>query len=529
MSRFAEIPVKTLIVFLYIFVGAGLTLAVPGAIRPNIILIITDDQSWDSIGFMGGDVFTPRLDEMAREGMFLSDFNVTTTVCSPSRYSFLTGRYAGNSSGPRFMQMHPPGDQTQVENIIELEADRWNLPRMLQNNGYTTGFVGKSHLINHDWVNGDWTKAGLETYPVNADPRDPEISAKMRRNHQKWCDALKPYGFDFVDGVYCANLKELRNDALNVHNLEWTVSKAFKFIEQYKDEPFFLYFSTTLHHGPSPWVHQYSFDADPRMTGEGFVPEGFDVMPSRKSVIERTVKAGYPANKAFALWLDDGVAAIMDKVRDLGIENETLIVFVSDHGSWRHGKTTLYDFGMRVPMLLQWKGTIQPGSTFDGLLANIDFAPTILDLCGINPPHDYEIDGVSFRDALFGNQDPVREVLFGELGHSRAVKTKEWKYIAIRYPVEIEEKIGRGETFNNFQDNPRIPQPYLVRNSHLGFHAALVNPHYFERDQLYNLKSDPEETINVFQQSPEVADRMKRQLSDSLKQFKGRPFGEFTD
>ena len=89
--------------------------------KPNIVFIITDDQSWDTISFTGGKVHTPRLDRMAEEGIYFSDFNVTSTVCSPSRYSFLTGRFAGNGQGRRFMREHPPGDQTQVENIGELE------------------------------------------------------------------------------------------------------------------------------------------------------------------------------------------------------------------------------------------------------------------------------------------------------------------------------------------------------------------------------------------------------------------------
>ena len=95
------------------------------------------------------------------------------------------------------------------------------------------------------------------------------------------------YGFDYVDGYYCANLKELRNDALNVHNLDWSVRKAVDFLEESQDEPFFLYFSTTLHHGPAPWAHKFSLEADPRMTGEGFVEEGFDVLPSREDVLKR--------------------------------------------------------------------------------------------------------------------------------------------------------------------------------------------------------------------------------------------------
>lgn len=511
----------------------GVACASLAARKPNVVFIITDDQSWDTLGFMGGKVHTPRLDKMAREGMWFTDFNVTSTVCSPTRYSFLTGRFAGNCTGGRFMREHPPGDQTQIENIGELEPDRWNLAKVLQKNGYKTGFVGKSHLIHHDWLSEDggnekaWKQAGLELYAKDADPKDPEVNAKMHRNHVKWCEAMKPYGFDYVDGYYAANLRELFNDELNVHNLEWTVDKALTFMEQAKGEPFFLYFSTTLHHGPAPWNNKFSMDADPRMTGEGFVEKGFDVLPSREDVLRRNREAGYKDNKAFALWLDDGVGAILDKIKALGLEKDTLIVFVPDHGSYRHGKATLYDFGMRVPMLLQWEGKIKPGSKYDGIVANIDFAPTILDLCGIKSPPDYEIDGVSFKAQLFGSQKPIRNVLFGELGHSRGVKTKEWKYIAVRYPEKLQKRIDRGEKFRGF-DGGELDLPYLTRNGHLGHHASKVNPHYFEADQLYNLQSDPEENENVFDQNPEVAQRMKKELSKELRQFENRPFGEFT-
>jgi arylsulfatase A-like enzyme len=496
--------------------------------KPNVIFIITDDQSWDSLGFMGGNVHTPRIDRMVTEGLYLTDFNVTSTVCSPSRYSFLTGRYAGNCRGEKFMKEHPLGDQTQVENIGELEEDLWNLPRVLQKNGYKTGFVGKSHLIHHDWINGNWEKFGFETYAKDADPRDSEVNGKMQRNHTKWCEAMKPFGFDFVDGYYSSNLRELRNDHLNVHNLDWTVAKAFDFLDRYKDEPFFLYFSTTLHHGPAPWANQFSLDADPRMTGEGFVAEGFDVLPSRKDVLKRNRAAGYKDRDAYALWLDDGIGAIIDKVESLGLSDDTLIVFAPDHGSYRHGKTTMHEYGMRVPMLILWRGTIIPGSEYDGLVSNIDFAPTIMDLASAKIPADYKVDGVSFKHALYGGKEPVRDVLFGELGHSRAIKTKNWKYIAIRYPEDVQSRIDAGKKFEGFHGE-MLDLPYLTRNKHLGHYASQKNPHYFEANQLYSLMDDPEENDNVFRQNPEVAERAQQALAKELKKFEERPFGEFTE
>ena len=499
--------------------------------RPNVVFIITDDQSWDTLGFMGGKVHTPRLDQMVKEGMLLTDFNVTSTVCSPSRYSFLTGRYASRCRGDRFMKEHPPGDQTQVENIGELEAGELNLASILQGAGYRTGFVGKSHVIRHDWLEGHYKseEGPLEFYPQDSDPRDSEVNAKMQRNHQRWCEEIKKYGFDFADGVYAANLKELRCDALNVHNLDWTVAKAFEFLDSTnEDEPFFLYFSTTLHHGPAPWNNRFSLEADPCLTGEGYVAEAFDVLPARGDVIKRNREAGFDDKKAFALWLDDGVGAILDKIEVMGISEDTLIIFVPDHGSYRHGKATLHDFGMRVPMVLRWKGTIEAGSSYDGIVANIDLAPTMIDLAGAEKPSDYQVDGVSFVPVIHGSSKPIRNVLFGELGHSRAVKSKDWKYIAVRYPEEVQRKIDEGKFFKGFQGEV-LELPYLTRNGHLGHHAARHNPNYFDADQLYDLQRDPEETENVIAQNPEVTKRLKKDLAAALKQFENRPFGEFTE
>ncbi|MEX0322625.1 MAG: sulfatase [Puniceicoccaceae bacterium] len=520
---------KNVTSIIHVFISLCLCLSAVNLLqagKPNVILIITDDQSWDTLGFMGGKVHTPRLDKMAAEGLWLTDFNVTSTVCSPSRYSFLTGRFAGRCEGEYFMKEHPPGDQTQIENIGELEEDGWNLPRLLQKNGYKTGFVGKAHIVRHDWYKH--RSNDLEQYPQDADPRDPAINAMMQRNHQKWCDEVKKVGFDFADAVYGANLRELHCDALNVHNLDWTIDKALQFLDESKDEKFFLYFSTTLHHGPAPWANEFSMDADPRMTGEGFVAEGFDVLPSRADVLRRNRSAGFKDNRAFALWLDDGVGAILDKVKNLGLEKDTLVVFVPDHGSYRHGKATLHDYGMRVPMVMYWKGKILPGSKYDGLVANIDFAPTILDLLDIDKPADYFMDGVSFKPVLFGGKQPVRKYLFSELGHSRAVRTKDWKYIAVRYPEDVQEEINKGKKFKSFIGE-EMDVPYLTRNGHLGYHASRQNPHYFEADQLYNLKEDPEETENVYQTNPEVAGQLQKALSIELGKFEGRPFGEFTE
>jgi len=182
---------------------------------------------------------------------------------------------------------------------------------------------------------------------------------------------------------------------------------------------------------------------------------------------------------------------------------------------------------MRVPLVARWKGTVHPASRYHGITANIDVAPTLLELAGANRPADAMIDGVSFAPALFGDKKPIRDILFGELGHSRCVKTKDWKYIAVRYPPDVQKKVDSDEAFRGFEGRP-LKRPYLTRNGHLGHHASVANPNYFVPDQLYSLTNDPFENRNVIDQHSPVAARLKERLSEQLRQFENRPFGEFT-
>jgi len=524
---------------LYYFFGVILVLALMlsgkpvSAQKPNFIVIISDDQSFNSIGYTGGDVYTPCLDSLAGEGIRFSNAHVPSTVCSPSRYSLFTGKFSSRSYGVNFLSRCPEGTLSRVENIIELSKGEAHLGSILKENGYKTGFVGKSHIMDHAILKtANWTKYGLQIYSKTADPYDPEVDAKMKNNHNIMQEIVKSYGFDYADGIYMANVRELYNDALNVHNLEWTVDKALKFIEQEKDNPFFLYFSTTLHHGPVPWgkkdgKYWSSFDADPKITGEGIVDNTWDFMPSRQEILDKAMLAGYPENTAYSLLLDEGVRAIYSKVAELGIENNTLILFIPDHGSWRHGKATLHDYGAKVPMFMYWKDSIVSGVDYRELIQSIDFAPTFLDLAGIDFMGDTAFDGMSLTHILKTGEGPAHESLFAELGYARSVKTKKWKFIAVRYPEDVQEKIDRGDTWTGF-DGGRLEFPYLTVNGHLGHHASQVNPHYFEMDQLYDLEADSAETVNLYNQYPEVDVQMKELLSGYLRDFKNRPFGEFT-
>lgn len=511
---------------------------------PNIIYIMTDDQSpipvLDKVcdqsrpfGFNGDPhVHTPVIDSLARNGMVFSRAYVSSSVCSPSRYSILTGRYAGRSEGRRFMKLFPYGEATRIENNTELEEDRENLPRLLQKAGYRTGFVGKSHVVDHHLLSSrQWEEHGLRTYAYEADPKDPDITEAMSFNHRYWANRIMDFGFDYANAIYAANLKELQNDSLNVHNIEWKVNAALEFIEEAGDDPFFLYFSETVPHGPAPWEkpegsYAYGLDANPGFTGEGYVEEEFDFMPPRAAIQAEVEAAGKDPDHAWLRWFDHAVGAMVQKLKEEGKLENTLIVITSDHGNYDFAKSTLYEGGVKVPLLMFWPGGIPAASVYDELVQNIDYAPTFLDLAGVDPISHEPLDGSSLKEVLMGSKKPVHEYLYFELGFARGVATKEWKYIAVRYDEKTQAEVDAGKVYRGW-NNHEHKLPYYIRNSHLGYHAALLNPHYFEQDQLYHMTRDPEESQNLFDANPEKAGEMKNMLIQSLESFPDRPYGEF--
>jgi arylsulfatase A-like enzyme len=432
------------------------------------------------------------------------------------------------------MRDHPEGTPTRAENNTELEEDRPNLARLLQKAGYRTGFVGKCHVIDHYLLDSkNWSKNGLITYDPSADPKDPEVTRAMAHNHRFWVKRIKEFGFDYVNAVYAANLRELYNEPANVHNLEWKNKAALEFIEQSGDEPFFLYYSETVPHGPAPWIKKngqyiHGLDSDPGYTGEGYVEQDYDFMPGRDQIKEEVKKKEKDIDNAWLSWLDYAVGSIVNKLKETGKLENTLIVITADHGNYNFGKTTLYESGVKVPLVMYWPAGIKPGSEYRELVQNIDFAPTFLDLAGVEVDESMEIDGTSLKNTLEGSNEPVHDHLFFEIGFARGVMTKNWKYIAVRYDEKTNRKIEKRQKFDGWEGR-KLDLPYYVRNQHLGYHAGIYNKNYFDRNQLYNLKNDPLEKSNVFNSEAEKAEEMKNFLSRYLNSMTGRPFGEFTN
>jgi len=176
---------------------------------------------------------------------------------------------------------------------------------------------------------------------------------------------------------------------------------------------------------------------------------------------------------------------------------------------------------------MYWPEGIKAGSSYDELVQNIDFAPTFLELAGVELSNAGPLDGVSLKASMQGHPAPVHDHLFFEIGFARGVMTKDWKYIAVRYDEKSQQQIDEGITFTGWNGHT-YTRPYYIRNTHLGYHSVLLNPNYFDADQLYDLGKDPLETKNVYPQNGPEAEKLKAALSSWLSGFPGRPYGEFT-
>jgi len=276
-----------------------------------------------------------------------------------------------------------------------------------------------------------------------------------------------------------------------------------------------------LLHGPDKsWRDSMNH---PKSSGEGMLEEAPEVMTDRTALLKSLEQKNLDPDTAHAgnAWVDDSVGAILNKLDELGISDNTIVVFISDHGS--NLKGSLFDVdGINVPSIIRWPGEIQPGTESDALVQNIDFVPTFFDAADAVVPEQYKIDGQSLVPLLTQEGGAQwRDDLYFELGAARAVRTRDWKYIAVRYTAEQVERIQGSAT----EDLPK-QMSYLGRLG-IGTRGSL-NPNFFDGDQLYHVSEDPLEQQNLAN-APEHQERlveMKKLLASRLKDL-NRPYGEF--
>jgi arylsulfatase A-like enzyme len=513
------------------------------AAGPNIIVINLDDVSADNyFGFEGRNSLTPTLDSMVAGGIRFTRAFCAATVCAPSRYALLTGRYATRGTGDAFLAAFPLGRLARFTNInVDLEPDGEHIGNWLRQAGYRTGFVGKSHNIDPNiGKTAYWPSFGMVPYGQTDDPAtDPRVNGAMKHNQRVVAQLWRERGFDYVGGIYAANLAELRNNYLNYHHQEWLTKHALEFIEGNRHQRFFLYMAPTIDHGPIRADLSRSLGADPDYCPEGYRPgEDYSFMPSRASIVNEVDGGGYDHESARMTWIDYSVQALLNKLAEHGLQNDTLIVFTADHGAVTAdtvpkltGKTSLYESGMKVPLVMYWPaGIVSPGRTYDELVQHTDFVPTFLELAGAAGIPARVVDGSSLVPVLSGSSAALRSEVYAEIGYARGIRTKDWKYIAVRYTPDVYAQIDAGYLWKNFSTGLYTePRPYYVANSGLGYYTQSDYPHYYDDDQLYNMNSDPTERTNLYGLYPAQAYDLKKRLAGYMSQIPDRPFREFDD
>jgi len=502
--------------------------------RPNIIFFIADDmypEMFNCLPEGKGKNLTPNLDRIAADGVLMVNQYVASPVSTPSRYNCLTGRYASRATNEEFVNFTAEQDgQTVLHwNTFINEQDKI-LPHYLQELGYSTAMVGKSHVIEVD---------SLYFFPdFWADPKAPDIKAKVEENYQRTVHAVLRNGFNFAGSIYFDNPNFVGLGELAVQNMDWIAAAGLEFIDLYYQQPFFLYFATTIPHQPSD--PERSWKANPLITARGYLKEAPEVLPPRHTLPERIREAGLEGNnKELILWLDDALGALISRLEEYNILDNTIIFFFNDHG--QKAKGTLYQDGVLSPCIVWKKGGFACGNRCEVPVQNIDFTPTILEMAGEDSiPSGF--DGVSFKPLLDGKSPDADRALFFELGYARAVIKGDYKYYAIRYPafarnMSPEDRAQKLEEYNDTRrfrnmkivnEDPMAPFSHfsLVPGGEQAEHESYgTRPAYFETDQLYNIQEDPNELKNLAN-DPEHAEKLK-ELQDELKEHLAGLPGKF--
>ena len=411
--------------------------------RPNVVLIMADDLGWAELGSYGQQkIRTPRLDALAAEGARLTDFYTGSPVCAPARCTLLTGLHTGHAYIRDNDEMNERGD---VWNDPTLEGQRplresdVTLGELFQQAGYATACIGKWGL---GWTGseGDPNLQGFDHffgylcqriahnfYPTHLwrnGVKVPLDNSAFRANQKlpEGADASDPAAYASFSG------KDYSHDLLTEEALGW--------IREHREQPFFLYLPYTIPHlalqVPQDSLDEYAeaFEETPYRGGNGYLPH-------------RTPRAAYAA---MISRMDRDVGRIADLLAELGLKEDTLLIFTSDNGaSWvggvdleffdSHGglrgrKAQLWEGGIRVPMIARWPGVIPAGTIIDFPASFPDFLPTFCEAASLWVPPGS--DGVSLLPSLRGNAaDPAEagRALYWEFQGGQALRVGDWKLI----------------------------------------------------------------------------------------------------
>lgn len=416
--------------------------------KPNIIYILADDLGYGDLGCYGQTkIETPNLDQMAREGVLFTQHYSGSTVCAPSRSALLTGQHTGHTSIRGNKELFPNEGQH------PMNKESVTIAEILKKADYTTGAFGKWGL-GFIGSEGDATNQGFDVFYGYNCQREAHRYYPKHLWHNNEKVLLKGNDFTNTD-VYAPN---------DIHK------QALKFIEGNKDKPFFMYYPQIMPHaeliipeGELMEKYRGRFIETPFVNdraGADYGDEHFNVKHYSSQPEPRATYA------AMVSLLDRQVGEVLSKLKELGIEDNTIVIFTSDNGPHTEGgadpaffnsagglrgvKRDLYEGGIRVPMIVKWPNQIEGGLRTDHISAFWDVMPTLAEVAGVNAPDN--IDGISFLPELLGKKQKKHDYLyweFHEQGGKKAVRKGKWKAVKLNC---FNEKQTRIELYNLEKD-----------------------------------------------------------------------------
>jgi arylsulfatase A len=393
--------------------------------RPNVVFILADDLGYADLGCYGQrKIHTPNIDRLAAEGMRLSQHYSGSPVCAPSRCTLMTGYHSGHGQIRDNKQVG--GDEgwtlgSTIGGQWPLAEDTFTVGHLFQKAGYATGAFGKWGL-GRVGTSGDPQKQGFDHFFGYI---------CQRQAHTYYPNHLWRDGQIFW-------IPENKNGAERVYSHDLIAQEALNFIRANQDRPFFLYVPFTIPHValqvPADSLAEYrDLGPDPAYDGK----RGYVAHPR-----PRACYAGMVTR------MDRAVGRITSLLRELGLADNTLVIFTSDNGPTFAGgsdpaffesagplrglKQSVYEGGIRVPFIARWPGRIKPASESDHISAFWDFLPTCADLLGVDPPQG--LDGLSLLPTLLGRpgQQKQHEYLYWELTGQQAVRMGDWKALRLK-------------------------------------------------------------------------------------------------
>ena len=475
--------------------------------KPNVLFILMDDLGWADVSINGGDISTPNIDSIGEEGVNFDNFYSSYSVCSPARFSLMTGRYpfrgyADNVIYPTFDTLSPFAS-TRIFNSIEMGnncdgmlGDEITIAEVFQNAGYNTGAFGKWHLGDY----GEYlpTNQGFDYFYGSHHVNDMTPFYHVQEENGEYEIV---HGVDelIVDGK-----KEQSKLSEWIHGeiTDWITDQVTN-----SDEPFFAYYAT-------PWPH-----------GPVFAGDDFDGTTGMGTYADCVTEFDYYLGELF------------NTLEELGVMDDTIIVFTSDNGpalegstgELRGGKYTAYEAGQKVPFMIKWTnngGLWEAGTTRKQSSVLADMFPTLIELCGITGnngqenylPSDRTIDGVSMLPVL--TEDTAIHTEEHPILHMKREKLK-----AIQYTVSTTDVLNREE----YKD---YDYPVLVDNEFVTFKYFRKmqndNPAFFDKTRknwLFILNDDISESYNRTSTYPEIAAEMNEKMDEVMDNFKANRRG----